>query len=107
LELAQAIQDKEFVYQDILDIVICAEYERTLRRYGGRGERFVHMEAGHAGQNIHLQATTLGLGTFVIGGFDDEQVREVLRLDKQYTPLYIMPVGRPDKGTPAGEYPTG
>jgi nitroreductase len=64
------------------------------------------MEAGHAGQNIHLQATALGLGTFVIGGFDDEQVREVLRLDKQYTPLYIMPVGRPDRGAPEGDYPT-
>jgi SagB-type dehydrogenase family enzyme len=64
-------------------------------RYGGRGERYVHMEVGHAGQNIYLQATALGLATVAIGAFDDEQVREVLRLDKQYKPLYIMPVGKP------------
>jgi len=95
LELAQAIGDKESIYQDFIEIVICAEYERTTRKYGGRGERFVHIEVGHAGQNIYLQATALGLGTFAIGGFDDEQVREVLRLDRQYRPLYIMPVGRP------------
>jgi len=55
----------------------------------------VHMEVGHAGQNIYLQATALGLATVVIGAFNDEQVKGVLRLDRQYEPLYIMPVGRP------------
>ena len=94
-ELARAALAQEFVYQAPVDIVICAEYERTLRRYGSRGERYVHMEVGHAGQNIYLQATTLGLATVAVGAFDDEQVSEVLRLDKQYKPLYIMPIGKP------------
>ena len=95
LELARAALDQEFIYQAPLDIVICAEYERTLQRYGARGERYVHMEVGHAGQNIYLQATALGLATVAIGAFHDEQVREILRLDKQTKPLYIMPLGRP------------
>lgn len=92
-ELARAALNQEFIYQAPVDIVICAEYERTLRRYGARGERYVHIEVGHAGQNIYLQATALGLATVAIGAFYDEQVRQVLRLDKQYKPLYIMPVG--------------
>jgi len=58
----------------------------------------VHMEVGHAGQNIYLQAAALGLATVAIGAFDDEPVREVLQLDKQYKPLYIMPIGRPARG---------
>ena len=95
LELARAAVEQEFIYQAPVDIVICAEYERTLRRYGGRGERYVHMEVGHAGQNIYLQATALSLATVAVGAFHDEQVREVLRLDKQCKPLYIMPVGKP------------
>ena len=95
LELARAALNEECIYQAPVDIVICAEYERTLMRYGGRGERYVHMEVGHAGQNIYLQATALGLATVAIGAFHDEQVREVLRLDKRYKPLYIMPVGKP------------
>ncbi len=95
LELARATLDQEFIYEAPVDIVICAVYERTLRRYGARGERYVHMEVGHAGQNIYLQATALGLATFAIGAFHDEQVREVLRLDKQIKPLYIMSVGKP------------
>jgi len=93
LELARAALDQEFIYQAPLDIVICAEYERTLQRYGARGERYVHIEVGHAGQNIYLQATALGLATVAVGAFHDEEVRKVLRLDKQYKPLYIMPVG--------------
>ncbi len=95
LELARAALDQEFIYQAPVNIVICAEYERTLRRYGARGEKYVHIEVGHAGQNIYLQATALGLAAVAIGAFYDESVRKVLRLDKQYKPLYIMPVGRP------------
>jgi len=95
LALARAALDQEFIYQAPVDIVICAEYERTLRRYGARGERYVHIEVGHAGQNIYLQAVALGLATVAIGAFNDEQIREVLRLARQYRPLYIMPVGKP------------
>jgi len=80
LDLAKAALDEAMIYQAPVDIIICALYQRTTRHYGSRGERYVHMEAGHAGQNIYLEATALG--------------REILRLDKQYKPLYIMPVGR-------------
>lgn len=94
LELARAALGEQFIYQAPVDIVICALYQRTTRRYGSRGERYVHIEVGHAGQNIYLQATALGLATVAIGAFDDEQVRQVLRLDRQYEPLYIMPLGK-------------
>jgi len=94
-ELARVALDEEAISQAPVDIVICAQYERTLNRYGSRGVRYVHIEVGHAGQNIYLQATALGLGTVAIGAFNDEQVGEVLRLDKQLKPLYIMPVGKP------------
>jgi SagB-type dehydrogenase family enzyme len=93
LELARAALEEQFIYQAPVDIVICALYQRITPRYGGRAERYVHMEVGHAGQNIYLQAVALGLATVAVGAFHDEEVREVLRLDKQYKPLYIMPVG--------------
>jgi SagB-type dehydrogenase family enzyme len=75
-------------------LVISAIYERTTVKYGERGIRYVHMEAGHAAQNVYLQAVSLNLGTVVIGAFDDEAVRTVLHLGEQGQPLYIMPVGR-------------
>ena len=93
--LAQAALSQSFIYEAPLNIVICAVYERTTGTYGARGQRYVDIEVGHAGQNIYLQATALGLGTVAVGAFNDEQVRAALKLDKQYRPLYIMPIGYP------------
>ena len=95
LELAGAVIDQEFIYETSVDIVIYALYGRMLRRYGSRGERYVHMEVGHAGQNTYLQATALELATVTVGASHDEQVSKALRLDRLYKSLYIMPVGRP------------
>lgn len=94
-ELAAAALDQGCIARAPASIVICAIYPRTSFRYGNRGERYVHMEVGHVGQNIHLQAEALGLATVAIGAFEDEQVRKALRIEKQIKPLYIMPVGKP------------
>lgn len=93
--LAQAALGQDMIIEAPVNIVICAVYGRTTQRYGKRGERYVFMEAGHAGQNIYLQATALGLGTVAIGAFHDEEVKEVLQLEEQFNALYIMPVGKP------------
>jgi SagB-type dehydrogenase family enzyme len=77
-----------------VDIAICALYHRTSYRYGKRGERYVQMEVGHVGENIHLQAVALGLSTVEVGAFNDGAVTEVLGVDEQIWPLYIIPVGR-------------
>jgi len=79
-----------------LVIVIAADYSRTAGKYGGRSERYVHMEAGHAAQNIHLQAVALGLGSVPIGAFSDDTVSDVLLLPDKLAPLYIIPVGYAD-----------
>ncbi|MGA2671021.1 MAG: SagB/ThcOx family dehydrogenase [Dehalococcoidia bacterium] len=94
-DLARATLDQEFIIDAPVDIVICALYHRTSYRYGKRGERYVHIEVGHAGENIHLQAVALGLATVEVGAFHDEEVRKVLGVDEQIKPLYIMPVGKP------------
>lgn len=75
-------------------LVITGVTERTADRYGTRAGRYVAMEAGHASQNVYLQATAIGLGTVAVGAFDDGQVSSVLGLDSGEQPLYLMPVGR-------------
>lgn len=92
--LAEAALDQQSVAQGAIDIVVTAIYERTTGKYGDRGIRYAHMEAGHAAQNVYLQASALGLGTVSIGAFYDDQVKEVLNLPEGREPLYIMPVGR-------------
>ena len=76
-----------------VDIVVTGVYSRTEGKYEERAPRYVHMEAGHACQNIYLQAEALNLGTVVIGDFIDHKVSDLLNL-KEEKPLAIMPVGK-------------
>jgi len=91
-QLCDACWNQRFVESAPVNIVLTAVSERTERRYGERAERYVSMEAGHAGQNLYLQATALGLGTVAVGAFDDESVRSVLGVPESV--LYIFPVGK-------------
>ena len=75
--------------------VITAVYERTAQKYGDRAERYVKLEAGHACQNILLQAVALDLGAVPIGAFYDDQVQAALSLPSDHEPLYLIPVGHP------------
>jgi len=92
-KLADTALGQSFIANCPVDIVVCALHPRTAYRYGRRGERYIHMEIGHVGQNVSLQAVALGLATVMVGAFEDEEVRKVLKLEEQIKPLYIIPVG--------------
>jgi SagB-type dehydrogenase family enzyme len=86
---------QKFISQAPLSIVICAVYSRTTKKYGQRGIRYVHMEAGHIAQNIILEATALGLASVCVGAFDDSAVRNSLSISADQEPLYIIAIGYP------------
>ncbi len=94
--LYRAALEQIWVLKAPVSLVFTAVYSRTTRVYGERGRlRYVPMDLGHAGQNVYLQATALGLGTVAVGAFHDDEISEILDLPPEETPLYIMPVGRP------------
>ena len=93
-ELAAAALNQEPVRDAPVVLLICAVYGRTTGKYGYRGRRYVHMEVGFASQNIYLQAESLGLGTVFIGAFYEDQVKEILDMPEDETPLGLMPVGK-------------
>jgi SagB-type dehydrogenase family enzyme len=93
-ELHDAALRQRWVKEGAIVIVFSAVYERTTGRYGERGIRYVHMEVGHAAQNVYLQAVSLNLGTVVVGAFRDGAVKRILNMPEEESPLYIMPVGR-------------
>jgi len=77
-------------------LVIAAVYARTADKYGAdRSPRYVHLEAGHAAQNVLLQAVALNLGAVPIGAFEDDTVKQGLALPSDQQPLYLIPVGHP------------
>ncbi len=93
--LAETALDQGWVAEAAADVVIAGVYARTTEKYGDRGIRYVHLEAGHAAENLCLQATALGLGAVTVGAFSDEQVRDVLQMSEQEEPIYVIPIGRP------------
>jgi SagB-type dehydrogenase family enzyme len=94
-ELAHAALGQPAAREAPAVLVLVALYARTARKYGARAERYVHIEVGHAVQNVYLQAQALGLGTVIIGAFDDDAVRGALELAEQEAPLALLPVGVP------------
>lgn len=92
--LASAALEQDWLKDAPATIVIAAIYERTARRYKQRAERYVHIEAGHASQNVQLQAAALDLGTVIMGAFDDDQVKRVLAFADNEQPLCLLPIGK-------------
>jgi SagB-type dehydrogenase family enzyme len=81
--------------------ILAAVYERTSVKYGSeRSPRYVHMEAGHAAQNLLLEAVALGLGAVPIGAFVDREIQEALGIPSDHQPLYLIPVGHPQVSSP-------
>lgn len=91
--LAAASWHQDFIAEAPAIVVIAAIIRRTTVKYRKRGIRYVHMEAGHAAQNLWLMATELGLLTVVVGAFGDAATRRVLHLGRDETPLALLPVG--------------
>lgn len=97
--LAHAALGQKMVAAAAANLVVCAVYSRMTSKYGLRGEQYVHMEAGHAGQNIALQCEGLGLGCVMVGAFADDQVQRVIGALPTERPLYLIPIGRPQQTT--------
>jgi len=77
-------------------VVITSVVERSLWKYEDRGYRYILLEAGHVAQNVNLCATAAGLASLNLGGFFDEDVMALLRMDQdREIVLYAVAVGRP------------
>lgn len=93
-ELYTAALSQSCIKRSAVVLVLSAVYERTTGKYGQRGIQYVHIEIGHAAQNIYLQAASLNLGTVFVGAFYDDQVKAVLNMPDREVPLCIMPMGK-------------
>lgn len=93
--IVKAALHQDWIAQAPAVVVISAVAARATDKYGHRGLRYVHMEVGHASQNLLLQAVALGLGGAMVGAFDDATLRHLLGLSGEEHPLAILPVGHP------------
>lgn len=94
-KLALAALGQDAVRGAAVDIVIVGVIGKTAAKYGARAERYVLLEAGHAAQNVLLEAVALGLDAVPIGAFTDADVAQTVGLRADESPLYILAVGAP------------
>ncbi len=99
-KLYAACLAQRWVREASINIVLTAIYARTTRYYGERGYRYVILEAGHACQNVYLQAVALGLGAVAIGAFYDSAVADIVNASRGEEPLYVISIGKPRKSYP-------
>ncbi|HID88179.1 MAG TPA: SagB/ThcOx family dehydrogenase [Anaerolineae bacterium] len=96
--LVEAAWGQRFLAEAPVVFAVSGVFARTTSRYGDRGRvRYVPMDVGHAAQNLLLQAVALGLGSVPVGAFDDAAVARVLNLPADQEPLYLLPVGWPQR----------
>jgi SagB-type dehydrogenase family enzyme len=94
-KLVDAARGQEWIATAPAVICIAAVFERTTAKYGSRGRGYAYMEAGHAAESLMLQAVALGLATAMVGAFGDDEVKRLLHLAANETPLCLLPVGAP------------
>ena len=64
-----------------LVVLITAVLERTKRKYGERGYRYVLLDIGHLAENLYLACTAMGLAVMTTGAFFDDEAADLLAID--------------------------
>jgi SagB-type dehydrogenase family enzyme len=95
-ELAAASTNQPCVATCAAAILFGAVLERTTAKYGDVGRDFVLLEAGHAAQNVSLQAVDLGLGAVAIGALDETWLKPLAGMGDNEKTVYMMVFGKPN-----------
>lgn len=87
--------DQAFVVESAVTFIWAADVYRMTWRYGQRGYRYLHLDAGHVCQNLYLAAEAIGCGACAVGAFDDDEMNRLIGLDgqRQFV-IYIAAVGK-------------
>lgn len=93
--LVEACLGQDFVRTCAVTFIWIADVYRMTYRYGERGYRYLHLDAGHVCQNLYLAAEAIGCGACAIAAFEDDDVNRVLALDgeRQFA-IYLGTVGK-------------
>lgn len=93
-QLSKAALDQSQVSEAPVVIVISSEINIVEDKYGDRGrDLYAPQNVAAAAQNILLAATALELGACWVGSFNEQRVKEILKLPENYRPMVIIPIG--------------
>ena len=86
---------QQFAGEGAVTFIWVADACRMAWRYGQRGYRYLHLDAGHVCQNLYLAAEAVTCGACAVAAFDDDEMNRILGLDgRQQFVIYIAAVGK-------------
>lgn len=95
LKVTKACLDQVFVNNSAVTFIWASVIYRMKYRYGERGYRYIHLDAGHVCQNLYLAAQSIDCGVCAIAAFDDDEINNLLGLDgEEQFVVYIGTVGK-------------
>ena len=84
-----------FVKEAAVTFVWVAVPYRMNWRYGERGYRYLHLDAGHVCQNLYLAAEAIQCGVCAIAAFEDDTMNRILGVDgEEQFVIYVAAVGK-------------
>ena len=91
---AAALEQDQIIRSAVTFIWVAVTYRMTWR-YGERGYRYLHLDAGHVCQNLYLAAEAIEGGVCALAAFEDEAMNALLGLDgeSQFV-IYMASVGK-------------
>lgn len=92
-DIVRLCNGQDMVSSSVAVIALCANFGRTIEKYGERGYRYVYLDAGHVAQNIYLLAEEEGIGCVGVGGFIDVSIKAALKLPQNEYPIYLLGIG--------------
>ena len=103
LDLDETLVDKfsaanwssEMLSNSAVIFIWVAISDRMTYKYGNRGFRYLHLDAGHVCQNLYLASEAIECGSCAVGGFYDDAVNALLNLDgEEKFVIYMGTVGK-------------
>lgn len=86
---------QDFIRKSAVTFIWTADAYRMKWRYGERGYRYLHLDAGHACQNLYLGAGSIDCGVCAIAAFSDDSMNDLLGFDGvERFVIYIATVGK-------------
>ena len=94
-KITKAAYNQSMVKKCAVTFIWVADVYRMTYRYGERGYRYLHLDAGHVGQNLYLAGESIDSGVCAIAAYHDLELNKLLGLDgKNQFVIYLATVGK-------------
>ena len=95
-QLVEATSNQSFISEAPLSLVFCADPKRSEETFGERGRNlYALQDATIAASYAQLAVVAAGMASTWVGYFDEQNIKQILNIDDELTPVAIITIGYP------------